>query len=173
MNLQPQLECSEYLLRPLKETDFDALYAASNDPDIWRQHPNKNRHLPDQFEKYFKQSLDSKGCLVLIDKSTQQIIGSSRYYDLKLDDYEVAIGYTFLQCKYWGSAANFKMKKMMTDHAFKSVDNIVFHIWKENLRSQAASKKIGAEFLTDTIRKGPNNEDLDYVIYSLNKRHRL
>lgn len=173
MDLQPQLHCAEYILRPLAESDFDGLFAASKDPLIWSQHPNTNRHKLPEFERFFKQSLDSKSSLVLLKAATSEIIGSSRYYDYSSQDSEVAIGYTFLKREYWGGATNFAMKKMMTDHAFKSVQRILFHIWKENLRSQNACKKIGARFLKETLRKGPNNEDLEYFVFFLSRENHL
>ena len=43
-DLQPTLENDLIQIVPLKETDFEALYAVASDPLIWEQHPNKDRY---------------------------------------------------------------------------------------------------------------------------------
>ena len=45
LNLQPTHLANEWVtLIPLKETDFEKLYAIASDALIWEQHPNKNRY---------------------------------------------------------------------------------------------------------------------------------
>ncbi|ADQ16821.1 hypothetical protein [Leadbetterella byssophila] len=38
--MQPTLTQGELLIRPLREDDFDALWAISSDPLLWEQHPS-------------------------------------------------------------------------------------------------------------------------------------
>ncbi|MEM8684627.1 MAG: N-acetyltransferase, partial [Pseudomonadota bacterium] len=40
-------------IRPLAETDWEALYAAASDPAIWAQHPASDRYLESVFRQYF------------------------------------------------------------------------------------------------------------------------
>jgi RimJ/RimL family protein N-acetyltransferase len=95
MELQPVLHGPRLYLRPLKDADFDALFAAASDPLIWEQHPAPNRHERKIFEQFFNRALKSRGALVILDKTTQKIIGTSRYYDVEGRD-SVCIGFTFL-----------------------------------------------------------------------------
>jgi|CXWL01.1.fsa_nt_gi RimJ/RimL family protein N-acetyltransferase len=101
MELQPVLHGPRLYLRPLKAADFDALFAAASDPLIWEQHPASNRHERKIFEQFFDRALKSRGALAILDKTTQKIIGTSRYYDVEGTD-SVCIGFTFLTRDYWG-----------------------------------------------------------------------
>ena len=157
MNLQPTLRGKSIELRPLKPEDFDELFKADSDPLIWEQHPQSDRYKRDVFQKYFDSAIESKGAFVVIDLRSGEIIGSSRYYKYNPDRREVAIGYTFLKRAFWGGATNREMKSLMLDHAFQSVDRVLFEVGENNLRSRKALEKIGARFLE-------KNEHVIYVI---------
>jgi RimJ/RimL family protein N-acetyltransferase len=57
---------------------------------------------------------------------------------------EVEIGFTFLEKAFWGGTYNGELKRLMLDHAFQFVDQVVFVVGENNLRSQKALQKIGA-----------------------------
>lgn len=141
---QPSLTGELVELRPLREKDFDALYAVAADPLVWAQHPNNDRHEERVFRDFFRDALNSGGALVAIDASTGQIIGSSRYHGYDRETREVEVGWTFLARSHWGGRYNGEMKKLMLQHAFRFVDSVVFLIGSQNLRSQRAVEKIGA-----------------------------
>ncbi|WP_375605298.1 GNAT family N-acetyltransferase [Flavobacterium davisii] len=143
MNLQPQLENENILLVPLEEEDLGALYHVASDPLIWEQHPKKDRYQIDSFKIFFEEAIDSKGAFKIIDKKQNIIIGSSRYYDLDLEDKSILIGYTFLSRDYWGSLYNSQIKKLMLDYAFEYLDKVYFTVGALNIRSQKAIEKIG------------------------------
>ena len=145
MNLQPTLENELVLLKPLQESDFEALYTIASDPLIWEQHPNKNRYERPVFQIFFEGAIASKGAFLIIDQKTQTAIGSTRFYDLDAAGKSVLIGYTFYGRAYWGSAYNPSVKKLMLDYAFQFSDNVYFHIGAENIRSQKAIERLGAK----------------------------
>src|SRR5262249_19838844 len=126
--LQPTLTGKLLALRPLREHDFEGLYAVASDPLIWEQHPRKDRHKREVFEEFFRGALESGGAFLVVDAATKTAIGSSRYHSWKPDESEVEIGYTFLARRCWGHTYNREMKKLMLDHAFRFVDNVVFAI---------------------------------------------
>src|SRR5207244_3678165 len=99
------------------------------------------------FQSYFDSAIESKGAFAVIDRKSGKIIGSSRYHDLKPEESEVEIGYTFLERAYWGGEYNQEMKRLMLDHAFNFVKRVVFVVGENNMRSQKALQKIGARFL--------------------------
>ena len=144
MNLQPTLENENLLLLPLEATDFEALYQVASDPLIWQQHPNKNRYKKDVFQSFFEGAIASKGAFKIIDKKTNQIIGSTRYYDVNPENQSVLIGYTFYGRAYWGSHYNPQVKQLMLAHAFQYVNTVFFHIGAFNIRSQKATERLGA-----------------------------
>lgn len=132
------------VLKPLRETDFEALYAVASDPLIWEQHPNKERYRRPVFEIYFRGAMESKSAYLVADKVSGEIIGCSRYYDFNAADRTIFIGYTFLSRKCWGKAFNSSLKTVMLNHAFKFTDHVLFHVGHQNMRSQKAMEKMGA-----------------------------
>lgn len=145
INLQPLLENELIRLQPLQQSDFERLYAVAADPLIWEQHPNKDRYKRDVFQTYFEGAMESKGALLLIDKLTGEVAGSSRFYDYNEADNSLLIGYTFIARKFWGKGYNPAMKALMINHAFHYVGNILFHIGANNIRSQIAIGRTGAQ----------------------------
>lgn len=79
-----------------------------------------------------------------METSSGQVIGSSRYhgYDAAAD--EVEIGWTFLARSHWGGRYNGEMKRLMLEHAFRFVGQVVFLVDPANYRSQRAVEKLGA-----------------------------
>jgi len=143
MNLQPTLQGERLSLRPLREDDYDGLFAAASDPKIWEVHPIPDRYLPETFKYYFDGLIKSKGALAVTDNQTLEIVGTSSFYDYRPEEKSVIIGYTFLTRKYWGGSFNREIKKLMMDHAFNSIETCIFHVGADNMRSQKAMKKIG------------------------------
>ncbi len=73
---------------------------------IWEQHPERDRYEKDVFQVFFREALESGGAFVVIDRSSQQIIGSTRFYGYDPEKSEIEIGWTFLARKYWGGRYN-------------------------------------------------------------------
>lgn len=144
MNIQPFLENETIKLIPLQESDFEALYQVASDPLIWEQHPNKDRYKREVFQNFFDGALESKGAFKIIDKISDEVIGSTRFYDYNPTAKSILIGYTFYGRKYWGSNYNPQVKKLMLDYAFQFVDDVFFHIGAHNIRSQKAIEQLGA-----------------------------
>lgn len=167
--LQPRLEGPTLLLRPLGEGDFEALYAVAADPLLWEQHPEPLRYRRDVFEGFFAAALTSGGALLVTDKQTAKVIGTSRYYDLDAARAEVAIGYTFLARSHWGGASNREMKALMLDHAFSRVRTVWFHVGPANFRSRRALEKIGARLSHAEPRSVGGSDMQDWLCYRLDR----
>ena len=143
-DLQPNLKGDLIELRPLTLEDWNDLFAVASDPLIWEQHPESNRYKEDVFRIFFSEALESGGAFAIIDKQNRQIIGSTRFYGYDPEKSEIEIGWTFLARKYWGGRYNRELKQLMLDHAFKFVENVIFYVGENNIRSQKATEKIGA-----------------------------
>ena len=141
--LQPTLRGTLLELKPLRAEDFDALYAVASDPLIWEQHPERNRYERDVFSRFFREAMESGGAFMVIDRSTGEVIGSTRYFGYDPDRSEIEIGWTFLARSHWGGRYNGEMKRLMLEHAFQFVDRVVFLVGPLNLRSRRAVEKIG------------------------------
>jgi RimJ/RimL family protein N-acetyltransferase len=140
---QPVLNGTLLRLRPLRTDDFDALFAVAADPLIWQQHPVSDRYKEEVFRNFFSEAMASGGALIALDASDGRVIGSSRYNGYNASKSEVEIGWTFLARAYWGGHHNGEMKRLMLEHAFKSVDRVIFVVGPQNLRSQRAVERIG------------------------------
>jgi RimJ/RimL family protein N-acetyltransferase len=165
-NTQPILEDSLVHLRPLLPEDIEPLWAVASDPLMWDQHPAK-RHQRDVYEKLFADSIASKGAMVIIDKATGKIIGSSRYLWPEGVTTVIEIGYSYLARAYWGGIYNSAVKTLILNHAFNTFDTVIFYIAKQNMRSRKAVEKIGGEqiFITEypqLVRK--SEADVTYRI---------
>lgn len=159
-DLQPILKGELIELRPLREEDFDALYAVAADPLIWEQHPESDRCKEDVFRRFFRDAMASGGALAVIDRANGRLIGSSRFHGFNEAGREIEIGWTFLARSYWGGVYNGEMKRLMLRHAFQFVDSVIFKIGARNVRSRKAVERIGA--LLDSGADG-----LDTVVYRI------
>lgn len=144
LELQPTLRDSLVILRPLLESDFDALYAVASDPLIWEQHPARNRYMKPVFREFFEGAMASRGALLIEDLKRGSVIGTSRYAGYLPASGEVEIGWTFLSRACWGGTYNAAVKALMLRHAFGAVESVVFRVGEKNIRSQRAVLKLGA-----------------------------
>src|SRR4029453_10287622 len=131
-NLQPHLKGELIELRPLKPEDCDDLFAVASDPLIWEQHPESDRYKEEVFRIFLKEAVEARRAFCVIDKKTQQIIGSTRFYGYDREKSEIEIGWTFLARKYWGGRYNAEMKQLLLNHAFKFVERVVFFVEEKN-----------------------------------------
>lgn len=167
-NLQPDvLENEITKLIPLEEKHFEELFTAASDPLIWEQNPVKNRFQREGFKTFFE-IIMTKNPFLILDKKTNEIMGTTSFYDYNPKNSSVAIGYTFITRKYWGGPYNKSNKKLMTDYAFQYVDSILFHVGAENFRSQKAVLKLGAKKSRDMIITA-DGIDMPYFEYELRK----
>jgi N-acetyltransferase len=149
---QPTLLGELLALRPLRADDFQELFRVAADPLIWEQHPEQDRYQEATFRAFFDEALASGGALVAIDQANGQIIGSSRYHGYDPATGVIEIGWSFLARAHWGGRYNGEMKRLMLEHAFRSVTRVIFVIGPQNRRSQRAVEKIGgvrARTMTD------------------------
>ncbi|AKK73878.1 acetyltransferase [Chryseobacterium gallinarum] len=148
-SVQPVLENEELQLIPLQQGDFESLYEVASDPEVWEQHPNKDRYKREVFTNFFQGAIESKGAFKIIEKATGDVLGSSRYYNFDEDDNHIFIGYTFYGTKSWGKGINPQVKKLMLEYIFQFVDKVHFHIGKENFRSQIALERLGGKKIAE------------------------
>jgi RimJ/RimL family protein N-acetyltransferase len=167
--LQPILKNDILEVRPLRTDDFERLYEVASDPSIWEQHPDSDRYKLDVFREFFDEALQSGGALVVIDRKKDCVIGSSRFYGYDLVRSEIEIGWTFLARSHWGGAHNRELKRLMLAHAFKFVDNVIFFVGANNLRSQRAVEKIGGMRIGSKL--DPHGRES--FIYRITARHSL
>jgi len=125
-DLQPTLEGSRVIVRPMIAGDWEHMYAIAADPLLWEHHPANNRYEEAQFREDFEAAMASKSAFTFIEKENGSIIGSSRYHGYDSDKSEIEIGWSSLGRDYWGGHYNGEVKKLMLKHAFKFVETSSF-----------------------------------------------
>ncbi len=168
-DIQPTLENEKVLLLPLEKGDFEELYSVASDAKIWEQHPNKDRWQRKEFQNFFEGAMLSKGAFKIVDKSTGLTVGSSRFYDYKELDNSLLIGYTFYAVSHWGKGINQMVKQLMLDYAFQFISKVYFHIGANNIRSQIAISRLGAEKIAEEEIPYFGEEPKLNFIYSISK----
>ena len=160
---QPFLNSELLELVPLEENYYHDLFSVAKDPLIWEQHPANDRWKGPVFKTFFSDALKSGGALIVKDKKTGNVIGSSRYHGYNAGKSEIEIGWTFLARQYWGGIYNGEMKRLMLSHAFKYVDSVIFLVGPQNMRSRRAVEKIGGKITGGRI-DGNGTESLEFTI---------
>jgi len=167
--LQPHLAGDLIEVRPLRPDDWESLFAVASDPLIWEQHPASDRYQEEVFREFFREALASGGALIVIARTTQEIIGSSRYFGYDPERSEIEIGWTFLARSHWGGKYNAELKRLMLDHAFRFVEIVIFKIGPTNFRSRKAVEKIGAVLNERREEADLHRRTVDHVVYQIKK----
>lgn len=170
MDRQPVLEGERLLLRPLQAEDWNTLFAVASDPQIWALHPAHDRWQEPVFRAFFEDALAKGGALAVIDRSTGQIIGSSRFQEHReTDGGSVEIGWTFLARSHWGGSYNAEMKRLMLAYALRWVERVDFRVGETNLISRRAMEKIGGRLSERTERVVMAGEEVVHMIYEIDR----
>jgi len=128
------------------------LLEAGRAPEIWEWMPARpiTAETMDAWLAKAAQA-ESQGCeypFVVVRLSDGRVIGSTRYLDVQEDDRTVEIGWTWYAPEAWGGVVNPEAKYLLMRHAFDDWHAIRVALKTDinNLRSQAAIKKLGARY---------------------------
>lgn len=167
---QPNLEGRFLRLRPLTSEDFDSLHMAASDPAIWKMHPEQDRYKKENFARYFQSGMESGGALVILDRNTNRVIGSSRFTRHDARNAVIEIGYTFLVREFWGKGYNRELKTLMLNHAFQFVNKVHFYIGQQNLRSRRAIEKLPSSLVRIETPAPAQDHARTSVVYEITRQ---
>jgi N-acetyltransferase len=167
-DFQPTLSGPTVTIRPISADDWQELFAAGSDPEIWKLHPVRDRYTEPAFRKFFDGGVDSKMAFVFVDRATDRLVGSSRYHGYDPERGEIEIGWTFIVRSHWGGATNREVKRLMLDHAFTFVDTVIFWVGHRNWRSQGAMTKIGGVKREGLLTREASGDE-PYFIFEITK----
>ena len=162
-------------LQPLETTHFPALIALAADARIWA-HYVYDASVPGKMESLLTQALaerdkGSQFPFVIINKTSRQIIGSTRLMEIQPAHRKLEIGTTWMHPEVWGSAVNLDAKLLLLTFCFETLKTlrVQFRTDVLNLRSRKAIEKIGGVFegiiRNDLLRE--NNTNRDSALYSM------
>tara|TARA_R100001369_G_scaffold92866_1_gene140672 strand:+ start:43207 stop:43812 length:606 start_codon:yes stop_codon:yes gene_type:complete len=144
------LENDSVLLRPLKKEDITLLKEFSlNEPELWKYSLTPADGL-ENLKNYIDLALQEKELktsypFIVLDKSTNKIAGSTRYYDYRKSHSTIQIGYTWYGKEFQGTGLNKNCKLLMLQFAFEklNLERVEFRADATNTKSIAAMKSIG------------------------------
>jgi RimJ/RimL family protein N-acetyltransferase len=150
--LARRLEGEIVILEPLEARHEQGLWAASQHPEIWTWTTpvGKSREF---FASWFRSSLaateaGSECVLTTIDRSSGEVIGSTRFHTLRREHRGLEIGATWLIPSVWRTGVNTQAQLLMLEHAFERLGcvRVEFKTDARNERSRAALASLPARF---------------------------
>lgn len=138
-------------LRPLKESDLSRLWEVAS-PEAFQFMVNQVETI-EEFRNWmisaYKQMLSTETSFVyvVVDKETDEIIGSTRVYSIDYLNKSCEIGSTFYGKRYRRTHVNTTVKLLLLTYAFETMGmiRVQFKTDEQNLISQKAIERIGAK----------------------------
>ncbi len=173
------LENDSVLLRPLKYTDFDALVPfAFHEPEIWKYSIDAVAN-EENFKKYFEKALlgyeqKKEYPFIVFDKIKNVYAGSTRFYNIQLNNASVMLGYTWYGKEFQGTKLNKNCKYLLLEFIFEYIglNRVGFEANNKNARNIAAMKSIGCS-VEGILREAVINHDgskRDTILLSILKK---
>jgi RimJ/RimL family protein N-acetyltransferase len=144
------LEDERVLLRPLVQED--AVYLSSyvkDEPALWKFALTPIT-TAQEFEQYLAMAIEARYLntsypFIVFDKLQNKYVGSTRFYDIQLNNSTTQLGYTWYSESTWGTGLNEHCKYLLLSHAFETIgfERVEFRADNRNKRSIAAMQKIG------------------------------
>ncbi len=168
------LQNTNVRLEPLNTEHADALAELVTDGNLWELVVTSAPE-PKNSQKYIQNALNTADRLAfaVIDKKTNNLIGTTSYHDILANVKRLEIGYTFYGKSYWRSHVNTNCKLLLLTHAFETLawQTVGWRTDNLNHRSQRAIERLGAK-KDGTIRGHALRRDgtvRDTVMYSMTK----
>ena len=170
----PVLAGRDVRLEPLQPEHEEALWDASRDPRTWRWLSVVQPATRAEWHAFVMQAVEQEAAgleLPLVTVHDGQVVGSTRFLDLRPEHGSVEIGWTWLHPAAWGTGANAEAKLLQLRHAFETwgCRRVEFKTDAENARSRAALEAIGASFegvhrKHMLVRAGENRDSAWYSV---------
>ena len=145
------LEGQHVRLEPLSLTHAEPLVAAASDGELWN---STVTIIPDSagITAYIEaaltgQSLGKELPFVIINKSSNEVVGTTRFYEIRSNDRAAAIGYTWLAKRAQRTPINTEAKLLLLTHAFETWQCVRVELITDilNEQSRAAILRLGAK----------------------------
>lgn len=175
------LEGPTVKLIPLTTEFINKLYEAGENPNIWTYMPLQVETYEDMV-KFVDIAIQGRSTgtqfpFVIVDKVTNEVLGSTRYMDISEEHRRLEIGTTWLTSRAWRTHINTECKFLLLEYAFEQLgmNRVQIKTDHENIKSQKAIVRIGAKpegiWRNHMIR--PNGTIRHTVVYSVIKEEWL
>jgi len=159
-------------LVPLEEKHFEELELLAREKSIWEFIPIDMSSSEKCFKVFanalVERDLGTQIPFVIFHKKENRIIGSTRLMNMEAKHKKLEIGWTWLHPEYWATAVNLECKLLLLTFCFEelNVNRVQLKTDENNIRSQKAIKKIGAQYegilRNDWIRDDGTNRNSVY-----------
>jgi len=143
------LQSDKILLRPLNSGDFNAFEKMTNDPSMWIYFTS-DLSVKSDLLNWIEDGLrdfESKNRLpfTIIDKSTNNPIGSTSFGNISTRDQRVEIGWTWIGKEFQGTGVNQAIKYLMLTYIFDKLgfERVEVKTDVLNLKARKALIRIG------------------------------
>jgi N-acetyltransferase len=176
MEISPvTLEGRHTRLEPLSRLHQEALIAAAGDGELWNSIvtivPSRDTMAEYIEAAVTAQAQGSELPFVIIRKTSNEVVGTTRFYEIQPTDRRVAIGYTWLSVSAQRTAINTEAKLLLLTHAFDfwKCNRVEFITDVLNEQSRAAILRLGAkqEGIWRRHMVMPNGRVRDSVCFSI------
>jgi RimJ/RimL family protein N-acetyltransferase len=144
------LEDERVLLRPLVQADVANLSAYVKDESTLWKYALTPITTAQEFEQYIATAVETRQLksaypFIVFDKLQNKYVGSTRFYDIQLNNSSTQFGYTWYSESTWGTGLNEHCKLLLLEFAFETIgfERVEFRADNRNKRSIAAMQKIG------------------------------
>ncbi len=151
MKVEPVIQEGQFVrLEPMTMEHAPRLLVAAQHDDIWRYVSAPRPYTVAEMQKWMQTALDQQGQgfripFVTIDRTSDRVIGSTSYLDIQPANFNLEIGWTWLNPEFWRTPRNTEAKYLMLKHAFETLETIRVQIKTDsrNYISQNAIERIG------------------------------
>ena len=151
MNSAPALAGRHVRLEPLSLEHLDGLCAVGLDESLWQWIPTPVRNR-EEMRQFVETALDERERgvsqpLATLLRDTGQVVGSTRFANMDLNNRRVEIGWTWIGVPWQRTAVNTEAKYLMLCHAFETLgcQRVELKTDALNSRSRQAILRLGAK----------------------------
>lgn len=148
-----RLEGHNVALEPLTSQHAGALFAASQNPAIWRWLPIPMFGSIQDVNQWIEEARRSQAtgtevAFVIVRRSDGRVVGSTRYLDIRRSHRALEIGWTWLASEAQRTSVNTETKLLLLTHAFEILGAVRVQLKTDerNEQSRAAIARLGAIF---------------------------
>ncbi|CAH9052802.1 hypothetical protein PSECIP111854_01045 [Pseudoalteromonas sp. CIP111854] len=146
------LSTDQVILKPLSQQHLDKLFAAGQDPKLWRWILGNYCKTPQILSEWFYNTaqFDPEQQLVMgiYSKADKKIVGTTRLFRLDKQNLSAEIGHTFVGVPWQRSCINTHSKYLLLNYAFETLKlvRVTFGTHEQNQLSRNAIARLGARF---------------------------
>ncbi len=163
-------------LRLIDNNDVETLFSIiEGNRDIWAYLISKMDSVQDM-QQYVQKAIKGYGRgtqipFIVVDQQTNTIVGSTRLYNISVEDKTVELGQTWYHPSVQRTSINTECKYMLLQYAFEKLNMLRVQIKTDvrNEKAQRAIERLGAvkEGVLRNERRLPSGHVRDAVVYSI------